>query len=148
MKYLLFSIFALAAMSCTTQKRCAKKFPCPEPSRDSIRIETIKEVSIPIPGDSIYIDVPIDCPDQDVVTAETKRLKQTIRILNGKLQSITNIPSDTIFVPVKEVETVVKEVTVPKPVKYVPKFWKITGWSGIGFFILLIGYIAMKFRKK
>lgn len=127
MKYLLIALLILS--SCTTAKRCAKRFP-QVASVDSVYVETLKEVPIYLPGDSIEIEIPIDCPDQDV-TVETGRLKQQITILNKMLKSKTTIKPDTVKVYVTETEVQYKEVKIPQVIKETPRFWKITGWIGI-----------------
>ena len=43
----------------------------------------------------------MDCPDQDVVTIENSKLKQQIRILNGRLISMTEVKPDTASIPCK-----------------------------------------------
>jgi len=138
--------FLMLLGSCVTQRRCNIKFP-PVSSRDSVYIETVKEVPVPVPGDSIIVEVLVNCPDQDLVDIETSKLIQQIKILNGKLISNTQIKPDTIKVFVKDTKIVIKEVKVPQPVKYVPKIVKIFAWiGGIGI-VLVIGYIVLKFVR-
>lgn len=137
-KYLIMFVLTVFVLSgCVTQRRCNLKFP-PSNKRDSVYIETIKEIPVPIPGDTIKVTAPvINCPDQDIVKVENSKLKQDIKILNGKLIANTQIKPDTVFVPVTETKTVVKEVKVPAPVKFVPKFVKFLAWTG-GIALLLI----------
>jgi hypothetical protein len=133
--------------SCATQRRCAMKFPM-QSSRDSIYIESIKEIPVPLPGDTIRVDVPINCPDQDVIKVENSKLKQEISIIKGKLISNTTIKPDTVFVHSKEIKTVIKEVKVPEPVKYVPKFYKYCALILICLVIITIIYFALKYKLK
>lgn len=142
-KILLLAILGLFLGSCVTQRKCASKFPSVA-SRDSIHIETVKEVPYYLPGDTINISVPINCPDQDLVFVENSKLRQDIRILKGKLISNTQIKPDTIKILVIETKTVVKEVKVPAPVKYIPKIVKIFAWIGGISLILLIAWIALR----
>ena len=114
MNKLILIAFLAVLSGCATQKRCSYKFPT-ENTRDSVYIESVKEIPIYLPGDSILVDVPINCPDQDIVNVETSKLKQIIKILNGKLISNTNLKPDTVYVPVIETKTVIKEVKVPEP---------------------------------
>lgn len=90
---------------------------------DSTYIETIREVPVPIPGESITFDVPIDCADQDFIF-ENARLRQQLRIIDRKLQSVTTIKPDTIFVTVHDTKIEVKEVKVPMPVEVIPQRFK------------------------
>jgi hypothetical protein len=142
----LILILSLFLGSCATQRRCTIKFPL-QSSTDSVYIETIKEVPVIIPGDTVNVEVPINCPDQDLVDIETAKLKQTIKILNGKLVSSTNIKPDTVFVHTKETKTVTKEVKVSVPEKYVPKIVKVFAWVGGICLVLLIAWFVLKVVK-
>jgi len=106
---------------CVTAKRCNARFP-PQVISDSIYIEKLKEVPVYIDGDTITIKVPANCPDQEVAVYENVKLRQTIRILNGKLSSVTMLKPDTVKVFLKDTETKIKEVKVPQPIRYTPKF--------------------------
>jgi hypothetical protein len=145
MKYLLFIILSLFLLtSCITQQKCLQKFP---PSSDSIYIEKLKEVPIYIDGDTIRIKVPVNCPDQDVAIYENVKLRQTIRILNGKLSSITEIKPDTIIKTVAEIHEKVKEVIIKQPEKYIPGVFKIAFWLWIGVIIAIAMYFAYKIYR-
>lgn len=150
-KYTIIALISTVLFSsCVTAKKCNQKFPSKD-SRDSVYIETIKEVPIIIPGDTVNIEVPVrDCPDQELIYMENTRLRQTVRILNGKLISNSNIKADTVYVNVVETKTVIKEVKVPEPVRYIPKIYKQAMSIVIFIFIfgfLFIGWKAYKFFK-
>ena len=140
---LILTLFLVVLSSCVTQKRCNIKYP-PSTLRDSIRIESIKEIPIYLPGDSIKVNIPVNCPDQNVATIETDRLKQEIKILNGRLVSNTHIKKDTVFVPVKEVETRVNTVIVTKPVEFIPKNIKKLAWTGAISLFLIVAFLVWK----
>jgi len=148
MKKILFGLIlsTIILSSCVTQKKCSMKFPS-QNTRDSIYIERFTEVPIFIDGDSILVNVPVECPDQNVALVENGKLKQVITILKGRLFSATTIKPDTVFVPVKKIETVIKEVKVPTPEKYVPKFYKILLLVNIGLVILLVAYLYLKIKN-
>jgi hypothetical protein len=130
--------------SCVTQKRCLQKFP-PSVIRDSIYVETLKEVKVPVKGDTIKIDVPVNCPDQDVVSfIENSVLSQEIKILNGRLTSLTKIKPDTIKIYVPEIHEKIKEVKVSVPQKYIPKVYLIAFYLWIGVIVAVAGYISLK----
>ena len=121
----------LLTASCTTAKRCARLYP-PQTFRDSIYIERIDTVNISLPGDTLTLEVPIDCPDA-TYEAENGKLKQTITILNRRLSSVVTLRPDTVRVYTTKTVTVTKEVKVPDPVRYVPKYVKIlAGLGGLG----------------
>jgi len=140
-------LMSFAGTSCITQRKCLDKFP-PSVQRDSIYIETVKETPVPIPGDTIKVDVPINCPDQDVVTVENSKLKQQIKILNGRLVSNTEIKPDTVYVHTKETKTITKEVKIPQPVRFVPDLYKIALWLWVGVILAISGYIAFRILRK
>jgi len=148
MKKIVFGLIlsTIILSSCITQKKCSMKFPT-QNTRDSIYIETFTEVPIFLDGDSILVNVPVNCPDQDVALVENGKLKQVITILKGRLYSSTQIKPDTVYVPVKKIETVVKEVKIPQPVKYIPKFYSTLLLVNIGMVILLIAYLYLKIKN-
>ena len=131
--------------SCATQKQCLRKYP-PKTSIDSVYIEKVQEVKVPVKGDSILVEVPINCPDQDVTISENGKLKQTIKILNGKLISQTNIKPDTIRIPVIHTKLEIKRIEVPKPERYIPKFYKVMTWVGIFFVLGFLIYLYLKIK--
>jgi hypothetical protein len=144
-KVILILCFIILLPDCVTQKKCLEKFP---PGTDSVYIEKLKKVPVYLPGDTIRLSTPANCPDQDLVSMENSKLKQTISILNGKLLAITIIKPDTVVRYVPQIIEKVKEV--PQPVKYVPKFYKYcVGALGILVFALIIYFglkIYFKFR--
>jgi hypothetical protein len=123
------------------------KFPM-QSSRDSIYIESIKEIPVPLPGDTIRVDVPINCPDQDIVKIENSKLKQEISIIKGKLISNTTIKPDTVFIHTKETKIITEKVKVPPPVRYVPKFYKYCALILISLVIITIIYFVLKYKLK
>jgi len=133
--------------SCVTQRRCTNKFPV-RSSKDSIYIENVKEVPVYLPGDSIKVNIPINCPDQELVNMETGKLKQQISILKGRLISNTIIKPDTVFVHTKETVTKTKEVKVPEKIKFVPKFFKFCTWGFIFIILAVIAYFVIKYKLK
>jgi len=142
MKYLI--ILAIVVLSsCVTAKKCNIKFP-PSITRDSIYVETVKKVPVYIKGDSILVEVPIDCPDQEVIISETGKLKQIISILNGKLSAKTNLKPDTIFVDRIDTRIEIKRIEVPTPVKFTPKWIIVLSWIGVAFIGILALYLYRK----
>lgn len=143
-KILLFGlILALLSASCS-RRWCNAHYP-EKASKDSIYIETVTEKPVYIPGDSVFIEAPvINCPDQSLIKFENTKLKQEISIIKGKLTSNTIIKPDTVYVPVKETITEIREVKVPDPVRVVPKFYKYcTG----GFILIVLGFLIWTFIK-
>jgi hypothetical protein len=145
MKYLLFALFLLSA-GCVTQKKCLSRFP-PQNTTDSIYIEKLKEVPVYINGDTIIMKVPVNCPDQEVAVYENVKLRQVIRILNGKLSSVTEIKADTIIKLVPYVKEGSSKVITLPPVKYTPKFMlysAVFGWSVLLALLIIIAWKIFK----
>ena len=146
-KYILLAILTLFLASCATQRRCMYKHPI-QSLRDSVYIETVHNIPVYLPGDTIKIESKIiDCPDQTILKFENDKLKQDVRILNGKLISKITIKPDTIFVPVIETQTLVHEIKVPQPVKFIPKVYKLSFWLVLTELFLLVGFIALRIFK-
>ena len=157
-KLLIYLSVLMLITSCSPLKRIERlstKHPELMPKEKIIRDSTyiykdsIRIVKVPIKGDTIKVDVIVDCPDQDVVTIENSKLKQQIRILNGRLISMTEVKPDTASIPVKDTETTIisdKDKDTTKPVKFIPKFYKITFWGFWGFVLLLLLYLYRKIR--
>lgn len=140
MKIVLWLILmSSVAFSCITQRKCLQRFP---PVSDSIYIAKIDSVPIYIPGDTIQVSSPVNCPDQDLIQLENSKLKQTIRILNGKVLATTEIKPivDTVYIP----EIHEKITIIPKPEKYIPMLYKISLWMVAGMILLIVGYFALK----
>jgi hypothetical protein len=114
---------------------------------DSVYIEKLKEVPIYLPGDSFHIEVPIDCPDQDIAIIETDRLKQQISILNKKLTSKTTIKPDTVIIYVPEIHEKIVIEKKPVEIKYVPKLTRWLSYLGGGLIFTLIALFALKIRN-
>lgn len=157
MKYL--PILLILFVSCSPQKRIQRlteKHPELIPVKEkviqkdsTVYKETVREVPVFIEGDTTYIDVPIDCPDQDVADFETSRLRQQIKILNNRLQTVTTYKADTVFIPVKDTESVNRSDTSTKtiqPVKYIPKLYKIALWACIGLIFGVIIWVVIKLK--
>jgi hypothetical protein len=147
-KIIYLAFLCLLTSSCVTARKCLQKFP-PSIRTDSIYIERLKEIPVYIPGDTINVIAPVKCPDQDIVSFENSKLKQEIKILNGKLVSNTTIKPDTVIKLVPEIHTTVTEIKVPQPVKFVPQLYKIALWLWIGVVVAIAGYVAFRiFIKK
>lgn len=71
--YLLL-ILVIFNYSCVTQRKYNVRFP-PIILTDTTYIEKIKAIPIYIPGDTINIIAPVNCPDQDVASIENSKLK-------------------------------------------------------------------------
>ena len=142
-------IVAILLAGCTTEKRCAKKFP---PRTDSIYIETIKEHYT---DTTIYVDLP------PLIIKEYVPIKDTLELKGSYSNAIAWVDSTTLkgelregIQPVKfeyKIKEIVKIKEVVKHsverVKYVPKFTRWLAWFGVIAFALIIIRIVLRFIK-
>ena len=142
---ILLGVIGMLLMSCTTLKRCNLKFP-QVASHDSIYIETLDTVKIILPGDSVKIVTKVPCDNFELIT-ENGKLTQSLKVVNGILSSWIKIKPDTIIQFKTNTITKTEIVKVPEKIKFIPKFWKFTGWTGIGFIIAFLVWLFMKLRK-
>lgn len=146
MKTLIFwTLFVLFFSSCTTAKRCALKFPSVA-SVDSVYIQRLVKDTITLKGDSIKIVTQVPCQDFEI-KSENSKLKFTISVLNGRLSAISNLKPDTFTVYKINTVTKIKEVKIPEKIKFIPKFWKVTGWIGMGSILVLLAFLYVKFKR-
>lgn len=158
-KLILYLSVLILVTSCSPIKRIARisarhpeLMPKEKVIRDSTYIykDKIREVPVLIKGDTTYIDVPIDCPDQDVSIIENSKLKQQIKILNGRLTSVITNKQDTVYIPVKDTETTIisdKDKETIKPEKFIPKLYKTTFWGFWLYTLLFLLFLYIKIKK-
>lgn len=138
---------SLLLSNCATENRCAKKFP-QVAGYDSVYVEKIKEVPIYVPGDTINIEIPAECDDQELFVMENEQLRYELSIEKGKIKTKYFIKPDTVKILVPEIHEKIVIEKKPVEVKYVPKFTKIMSRIGITFTLLIVVYIAFKMRYK
>ena len=139
-------ILLMTFPACVTQNKCLKRYP-PEVISDSSYIEKIRLVPIRIPGFIQRAEAPVSCPDQYILLIDNNKLKQEIAILNGKLISNTTFKPDSVNAPIIEKITTIKEIKVPQPVKFIPKFYIYCTWMLIGLVVAATGFGVMRLFK-
>jgi len=144
MRILVFWLFiALLSLSCSRQW-CYTRHPL-SASVDTVKTETIKEIPVYIPGDTLELIFPLDCPDTEPMIIENVRLKQQIQILDNKLHSSVQAKPIHDTIPIIEIVTEIKEIRIPEPVRYIPKIVKVFAWFGGGCVLLFIAWVVMRF---
>ena len=147
MKPLTFFLFALFLISsCTTQRKCLRKFPNVA-SYDSIYIERLDTFKIILPGDSVKIVTKVPCDNFELIQ-QNGRLTQSLKVVNGILSSYINIKPDTIYKFKTNTITKTSIVKVPEKIKYVPKFVKYLALLGGISLLIIIVYLGLKIRSK
>lgn len=146
MKNLIILSLIVLFSGCVTQKRCNLKFP-QVASYDSIYIQQLDTVKIILPGDSLIVETKVPCDNFELIT-ENGKLTSALKVVNGILSQRINIKPDTVTKFVTNTITKTSIVKVPEKIKFVPKFWKAMGWTGIASILLVIGYFGLKIAKK
>ena len=141
---IIFFILIYTLSGCATRRRCAEKFPGVAKT-DSIHVEKLDTVKIEIPGDSLIIETVVPCDNFELLT-ENGKLKQQLKVVNGKLMQMINIKPDTVEVYKTNTITRTNILKVPERIKWTPKFWLITGSIGIGFIVGLIVWVILKLK--
>ena len=141
MKNIILTLF----VQCTTEKRCRIKYPCIS-GRDSIYIEKLDTVLIPLDADSIIFTVEVPCDDFELKTENGKLLNE-LKVVNRILSQRINLKPDTVTVYVPRIEERIIEITKPVEIKYVPKFVKFMAWAGGILSLLVIGYIIVSIKR-
>ncbi len=155
MKWIYCIILIIALWSC----RSVKYVPV-ESTADSIVVEKLVEVQLP--PDSATIRALLECDENgrvvlswlDIANSRNAQAQLTIDSLGNLLAKMKTQP-DTIYKPSKEV-IVTKEVKVPYPVEKELTRWQqmkleLGGWAFgiiIAFFLIIIGWLVYKSRKK
>lgn len=131
-----------------------------ETRADSVVVEKLIEVQLP--PDSATIRALLECDENGRVVlnwldiANSKNAKAMLAIDSfGNLLAKMRTQSDTVYLPSKEV-IIKKEVKVPYPVEKELTEWQqmkleLGGWAIgiiIAIFLIIIGWIVYKFRKK
>ena len=119
-----------------SKKWCTEHYPCIDSTsyRELVKVDT---AWFKLPADTTYIELPFDCPDQQIIYKEGKKeTKIVVRDRKIYINQITAADSAAIinlFKQSSEFKQAVKEVEVPK--LYVPNWLWLTLTSLI---ILLI----------
>lgn len=135
-------------LTCLILSSCYKKRFPQTGSIDSVYVETIKEIPVYMPGDTVSVEIPAECKDQELVVLENEKLRYELTIEKGKIKTKYVIKPDTLKVYVPEIHEKIKEVLVPEKITYVPKFTSLTSKLGIILTLFIVAYIGFKIRFK
>ena len=145
MKKLSIIILSLLLFSGCSKKWCTEQYPC----IDSTNYQEIVKIDtswLQLPADTTYIELPFDCPDQQIIYKEGKKeTKIVVRDRKIYINQITAADSAAIinlFKQSSEFKHAVKEVEVPK--LYVPSWVWLTLTSLI--ILLIFAYRKAVFK--
>ncbi len=146
MKNLIWTLFVLTILSsCKGVEWCNEHYP-QVASIDSIYIQELDTVKIAIPGDSVITTIKVPCDNFELIQ-ENGKLLQSLKVVNGILKQRLIIKPDTVTKFVTNTITKTNIVKVPEKIKYVPKFWKVAGWTGIISILIVMGYFGFKIKR-
>ena len=140
---LIVIILALIFGSCS-RNYCARKFP--QSTKDSfIYVEKVKvdtQVFL-LPGDTTHILLPIDCPDQEIKTENSKQKIKIIfkdRVLTGEFICKDDSLKNVIVLLQKE-KAKTSEKTIKIETKYIPWYIKTYCYfvSILALYLLIFG---------
>lgn len=144
MKLKATTIIAIAAMLALTgcsKKWCNNHYPCIDSTsyREVVKVDT---AWFKVPADTTYIELPFDCPDQQIIYKEGKKETRIVvrdrKIYINQITAADSAAIINLFKQSSEFKQAVKEVEVPK--LYVPNWLWLT-------LISLIILLIFAYRK-
>ena len=153
MKYLVILLVLLS--SCSLERRLEKYCPLCTQKDSTVFITQIRDTTINIPGETVYIEDTLFCDSLGNVYASRLAekdgtiIKLQSRIKDNKYKVIAKV--DTIYRTVRG-NTIYKTKLVtktqkPQKIKYIPGWINFLAWVGGIFLIILILYILYKLIK-
>lgn len=165
-KFVILILLAVMMVSCTTEEKARKRFPCPSLTFFKIQrdtIEKLKVVETVIPSDSGWIKALIQCDSngqafirQIQELKNGKKTKPFIKISdNNVITAGASVDSQAVYTAFKERfvrEASEKIIQLPsKEIKFVPKVVRFFAWSGgvaWGIVVVLLGIQLFKIARK
>jgi hypothetical protein len=153
MKYLVILLVLLS--SCSLERRLEKYCPLCTQKDSTVFITQIRDTTINIPGETVYIEDTLFCDSLGNVYASRLAekdgtiIKLQSRIKDNKYKVIAKV--DTIYRTVRG-NTIYKTQLItktqkPQKIKYIPGWINFLAWVGGIFLIILILYILYRLIK-
>jgi hypothetical protein len=150
MKYLVILLFLLS--SCSLERRLEKYCPLCTQKDSTVFITQIRDTTINIPGETVFIEDTLFCDSLGNVYASRLAekdgaiLKLQARVKDNKYKVIAHtdtvyktIPGNTIYKT-----QVVTKTLKPEKIKYIPGWVNFFAWLGFIFLLIIIIYIVYK----
>lgn len=141
MRNLIYILIAVLLLSGCSKKWCNNHYPC----IDSINYKEITKFDttwVKLPNDTTYIELPFDCPDQQIIYKEGKKETKIVvkdrKIYINQISKTDSMAIINWFKSTNEFKQAVKEVEVNK--FYIPT-WVLSVIFG------LIAWILFIYRK-
>lgn len=136
---IIIAIAAVLSLSGCSKKWCTNHHPC----IDSTVTETTIQLDtsyIQLPADTVLIELPFDCPDQQIIYKEGKNETRIVvkdrKIYVNQVTAADSVAIISWFKQSKEFKQAVKEV--PVPVYCIPKW--LYYYIGISILLLIFAY--------
>ena len=136
---IIIAIAAILSLSGCSKKWCNNRYPC----IDSTVTETTIQLDtsyIQLPADTVLIELPFDCPDQQIIYKEGKRATRIVvkdrKIYVNQVTAADSVAIISWFKQSKEFKQAVKEV--PVSTYYIPKW--VYYYFGISILLLIFAY--------
>jgi hypothetical protein len=153
MKYLVILLVLLS--SCSLERRLEKYCPLCTQKDSTVTVIQIRDTTINIPGETVYIEDTLFCDSLGNVYASRLAekdgtiIKLQSRVRDNKYKVIAKV--DTIYRTVRG-NTIYKTKLVtktqkPQKIKYIPGWVNFLAWVGGIFLIILILYILYRLIK-
>lgn len=154
-KFLFFLLLLVIVTSCSIEKKLAKYCPLCTQKDSTVTVIQIRDTTINIPGETVYIEDTLFCDSLGNVYASRLAerdgtiIKLQSRIRDNKYKVIAK--TDTIYRTIKG-NTVYKTKLVtktlkPQKIKYIPGWVNFLAWIGGIWLIIIILYIIYRLIK-
>ena len=154
-KLFVFLLLLAFAFSCSLEKRLAKYCPLCTQKDSVVTVTQIRDTTIKIPGETVYIEDTLFCDSLGNVYASRLSekdgtiLKLQSRIRDNKYKVIAR--TDTVYRTIKG-NTIYKTKLVtktlkPQKIKYIPGWVNFLAWLGFIFLLIIIIYVIYRLIK-
>lgn len=154
-KLYIISLILAIITSCSLEKRLAKYCPLCTQKDSVVTVTQIRDTTINIPGETVYIEDTLFCDSLGNVYASRLAekdgtiIKLQSRIRDNKYKVIAK--TDTIYKTIKG-NTVYKtklitKTTKPERIKYIPSWVNFLAWLGFIFLLIIIIYVIYRLIK-
>ena len=151
----IFSLLIVSISSCSLEKRLAKYCPLCTQKDSVVTVTQIRDTTINIPGETVYIEDTLFCDSLGNVYASRLAekdgtiIKLQSRIRDNKYKVIAK--TDTIYRTIKGntiyKTKVITKTTKPERIKYIPSWVNFLAWLGFIFLLIIIIYVIYRLIK-
>lgn len=151
----IFSLLIVFISSCSLEKRLAKYCPLCTQKDSVVTVTQIRDTTINIPGETVYIEDTLFCDSLGNVYASRLAekdgtiIKLQSRIRDNKYKVIAK--TDTIYRTIKGntiyKTKVITKTTKPERIKYIPSWVNFLAWLGFIFLLIIIIYVIYRLIK-